>query len=735
MTVDLSACDREPVQFSEAIQPHGVLLAVEEAGWRIRAASGNAHRLTGGVTEFLGRPLADVLPEQAVWLDGRIRELDPAAAPVHLGAIASSGGGYEVFAHRCDDLLVLEFETIPEGNPSGAALYAQVRACIAKLRSTRDLAGVLDVAVRAIRDITGYDRVLAYKFLADGTGHILAEARRDDLSSFLGLHFPPGDVPAPARRVLSLVWVRYQPDIAYAPVPLLSDTGRPLDLSYSALRSTSAMCNRYYLNLGVRSKLVLALLSEGEMWGAVICQHETAKHVPQEVRMACETVGHTVSMVLIEREKADLARDEAETHKSVGMLLGSLFRQTGGSESPEGLLACIPAGGAALAGRGTIAAAGDTPPVEEIRSLVDWLENREPAAEEVYSTNCLPARFPRAATYANQASGLLAIRLAAGDYALWFRPETAYEVSWAGDPQKPVEVDERSGQLRLAPRTDFVMRRAPLRGLAEPWKHSEREAAAALRMAIITSRRIGELQSGQETMMAANSELEAFTYTAAHDLREPLRGIATASQLLERSLGEIGEPEKKRLTMIRRLAIRMDNLLQSLLECSRVGTMALQPAVTDMNALAAEAAGSIDERLLANGVSIRISPGLPAVECDAGQIQELLTNLIVNGIKYNESPRKVIEIGYRHGPEVAFYVRDNGIGIAPEHQAAVFALFRRLHDRDAYGGGSGAGLAIVRKIVERHRGKIWIESREGAGSTFFFTLPTTAPQAAEAAGK
>lgn len=314
--VDLSSCDREAVQFSAAIQPHGVLLVLEEPALFVSEVSANTLEiLRVRAADLLGGTLAQALPAaQANWILRRINELNVAQLPRHLGRVAVADRRFEVFAHRSQNKLILELEMAPTKTVDAVALYAEVRSCIAELQAASAVRGLLDIAVRHIRSITGFDRVLAYKFLEDGSGHIQAEAKRDDLARFLGLHFPPGDVPAPARRIPSLVWIRDQPDTAYTPVPIEASRSdaAPLDLRYSGLRSTSAMCNRYYQNLGVRSKVVVALLNKGEMWGAVICQGARPMHVPLETRLACETIAHAVSLSLYEKERAAHSQQEVE---------------------------------------------------------------------------------------------------------------------------------------------------------------------------------------------------------------------------------------------------------------------------------------------------------------------------------------------------------------------------------------------------------------------------------------
>jgi light-regulated signal transduction histidine kinase (bacteriophytochrome) len=142
----------------------------------------------------------------------------------------------------------------------------------------------------------------------------------------------------------------------------------------------------------------------------------------------------------------------------------------------------------------------------------------------------------------------------------------------------------------------------------------------------------------------------------------------------------------------------------------------------NLNEIVAEVVDSLQIRLHENNVKIRIPRLLPKVVCDRIRIGEVFRNLITNGMKYNDRSEKWIEIGHKDGTPPVFYVRDNGIGVPPKHQEAIFRIFKRLHSRDKYGGGSGAGLTIVRKIIERHAGKIWIDSTVGEGTTFYFTL-------------
>jgi PAS domain S-box-containing protein len=238
-----------------------------------------------------------------------------------------------------------------------------------------------------------------------------------------------------------------------------------------------------------------------------------------------------------------------------------------------------------------------------------------------------------------------------------------------------------------------------------------------------------ELRDMNVELARSNQELDDFAYIASHDLKEPLRGIHNyANFLLEDYATRLDADGKTKLETLARLAQRMEVLIDSLLEFSRVARLELCGRETDLNDVLRSALEPLQITLREEKVEVRVPRPLPTVRCDRVRVGEVLHNLITNAVKYNDRPQKWVEVGYRDGggPPV-FYVRDNGIGIPAKHHETVFRIFKRLHGRDKYGGGTGAGLTIVKKIVERHGGRIWVESTPGAGATFYFTLAPGEP--------
>jgi signal transduction histidine kinase len=223
----------------------------------------------------------------------------------------------------------------------------------------------------------------------------------------------------------------------------------------------------------------------------------------------------------------------------------------------------------------------------------------------------------------------------------------------------------------------------------------------------------------------SNRELEDFAHIVSHDLREPLRGIHNFSNfLLEDYSEKIDDAGQTMLKTLSRLTKRLEDQIAAILHYSRIGRINLSMQETDLNAVVHDVLDSLKFSLDENHAAVQIRGPLPRIRCDRIRITEVFCNLVTNAIKYNDRPEKQIEIGVLENNKTVpvFYVKDDGIGIRQKHLEKIFKMFKRLHQKKAYGGGTGAGLAIVKKIIERHNGDLWAESCIGKGTTFYFTL-------------
>ena len=763
--ISLANCDDEPVQTPGCIQAHGMLLVLRLADLVVTQVSENCERWTGlRVDQVLGSGLPQIVGPTAA---ERIRALTRTALldrnpcyalTANLPGSRADTPAMDMTIHTADGVLLLEMEPSGRGPPvtgQDGDYFAMVGKTIGRLKSTRSLAEFCEVVAHEARSITGLDRAMVYHFHADDSGEVMADARRADLPSWQGLRYPAGDIPKPAREIFKQIGVRPLPDAQgelCEMVPLLNpDTRRPLEMTHCALRGASVMYTEYLQNMGVAATLTMPILRDGALWGLIACHHYTPKSLPYPLRSAAEFLAQIASLEIAQAE----LREHLEYRIHIDAVhLAVLARAAGDgqlsltSASSPTLLDGIRADGVAIFQRGGWLTAGQTPDEPQLMPLAAWLReriDRVPGDLQVYATDALSTAHPAAAAFAEAASGVLAIavsRHADSPLILWFRGEQVQTFNWAGNPhEKPGSV----GPLgpRLTPRRSFDLWQEQVRGRSRPWQTVEVDAARQMRRMVIdlVVVRAEQLAEANAELARSNAELDAFAYVAGHDLKEPLRGINQyAHRLLDDArAGVVHDPA--RVEWLLRMTVRMDTLLDALLHFSRVGRMALQMADTDLGPVLVEAIEMLGARLAENDIELRVPRPMPVAHCDRVRVREVFSNLISNAAKYNDKPHRWVEVGYldpghaeveagiqasapaQTAGQTLFYVRDNGIGIDMRHKDRVFAIFKRLHAQDAFGGGSGAGLTIARKMVERHQGLIWFDSQIGVGSTFYFTLP------------
>lgn len=732
----LDSCADEPIRIPGAIQPHGVLLTVREADLVCLQATSNAEELLGIPAALLvGRGLAEGAGDEfQAQLAAALGDGDPAMfSPLEIDL---RGRALHASLHRADGVLLVELEpAVAPPAVAGPHPQRRLQRALAAMRAAETLGELYPIIAQTVAALSGFERVMVYRFNADWHGEVVGEALAGEgVSSYLGLHFPASDIPAQARALYETSWLRLIPTIDYTPArlepPLNPLTGAPLDLSLAALRSVSPIHLEYLRNMGVSASMSVSLMDGGKLWGLVACHHRQPHLVAPAVRGACELFAQAASTEIASarerRRSADREHAQNVQTRFFDVISGeedvfaALVRYT-----PQ-LLEFMDARGAAVWVDGRCTLLGQTPPQAAVDALVQWLGSQD--LNPLLATDALSAWWPEAAAWADVASGLLAVRLSRVEahFVLWFRPEAVTTVRWAGDPQKPVEPG-----LQLHPRKSFADWQEIVHGRARPWSEPELEGARELHLALnalVLRRSEGLLKLNRE-LERKNTDLNSFAHIAAHDLREPLRGINNFSRFLRALPAIQGDAEATRMTdTITVLSARVDDLLEAILHYSEVGRIELRRQPSPLDRLLDETLENVGSLLAEKHVEVRRPRPLPTVNCDPVLIREVFGNLITNACKYSPGPGRWVEIGWREpegeeqarGPVV--YVRDGGIGIRPRHHAEIFQIYRRLHGRDQYGGGSGVGLAIVRNIVERHGGWVRVESEHNQGATFCFTL-------------
>ena len=747
--VELTNCDREPIHIPGLIQPHGALLVMQELDLTIIQVSNNTLALLGhSPQDLLSRSLLTLLASTQIdSIRQCLIEDFEHVNPLDI-SIQCEGNmlWFDGILHRQNALIILELE--PKQNSQKADLvefYRRVKSTITKIQKAATLLEMSEAVVKEVRKVTGFDRVMVYQFDAEGSGQVIAEDRVETLTPYLGLHYPASDIPNQAKQLYTLSWLRLIPDSTYQPIELVPAFNpvddRPTDLSLSVLRSVSPLHLEYLSNMGVGASMSISLVQDKKLWGLIACHHSTPRYVPYSVRTICEFVGQVMSVELTNKEDhEDL--DYKMTLKSLqSKLVESLSHSDrfldGLIQLNSNLIDLVSAPGAAICEGDQITCIGQTPPEDELPALRDWVKTQ--IQNNLFETRALPQHYPAAESFKAVASGLLALELSKSpqNYILWFRPEVIQTVNWGGNPNKPVEVTD-DVEIRLSPRKSFEKWQETMQSCSLPWRACEIEIVAELRSLIvgIVLKQAEDLATLNLELERSNTELDSFAYIASHDLKEPLRGIHNYSNFLMEDYADLLDADGvAKLNTVVRLTQRMEDLIDSLLHYSRLGRAELSRQTTNLNELARQSIDTLKISQPQSSIEFRLPRPLPKVSCDRTQINELFTNLLTNAIKYNDKAEKWVEIGFTQSgkgdPEdplhYIFYVRDNGIGIPPQHLERVFQIFKRLHTQDQYGGGTGAGLTIVQKIVERHGGKIWVESTLGEGSTFYFTLAARGP--------
>lgn len=754
--VNLTNCDREAIQIPSSIQPHGILFALSEPKFTIVQVSNNTFEYLGlQPEELLNQKLSFLLDESHIQAIRKCLTEDfEGVNPLKVSIKRSDETlVFDGIVHRSVGSVILELEPTQSTQDDAKFFdfYNLVRSPLNKIQKSSTLTELCNVIVKEIRKITGFDRVMVYRFDDDGAGVVISESPKEGLEKFLGLRYPDTDIPKQARRMYTLNLLRLIRNVNYQPVQLIAQlnphTNEPLDMSLSVLRSVSPLHIEYLKNMGVTASMSVSLLKDKKLWGLIACHHYgSEKAVSYEIRTVCEFLGQIMSFELAAKEENEDLDYKMKLKSIQSRFIDSITQAedlvNGLTKNPSDLLDLLGAKGVVICNGSNSIKEGATPTEFQINELVSWVETQM-GNEIIYHTDSLASVYPEAENFQDVGSGLVALAISKiqTTYILWFRPEVLQTVNWGGNPHKAIEVLE-DGTVNISPRQSFKLWQETVRNKSLAWKNCEIEAALELRSSIvgILLRKADELAKVNLELERSNDDLDSFAYIASHDLKEPLRGIHNYSSFLMEDYGEtLNEDGVSKLETLMRLTKRMENLIDSLLHYSRLGRTELSLHNTNLNEIIHNAVDVL-KISFNQDVDIRIPRKLPTINCDTTQISELFSNLLSNGLKYNDKAEKRIEVGfidpvtdteqyqkhYSHRsesqPPIIFYVRDNGIGIRPKHLETIFRIFKRLHAPNRYGGGTGAGLTIVKKIVERHGGTIWVESTFKEGSTFYFTL-------------
>lgn len=638
-TFDVTSCDREPIHVPGSIQSFGFLLAVSP-DWIVTRVSENATAWLGqAVDDMLGLPLVSIFDVEAVHtLRGHLQTLrGPDAVDRVFGLrLLPSGNLFDVALHLSDDSIVIEAEPSSIEHLSAGNL---VRGMITRLQQTSGFNPLCREAARQLRALTGFDRVMVYRFAPDGSGEVIAEAVRSGLNPYLGLHYPASDIPKQARALYERSWLRIIADVdAPNPVvlPVRDPNGDLLDLSLSTLRTVSPIHLEYLRNMGVAASLSISILRDGRLWGLFACHHTEPRHISLERRTGAELFGQMFSWLLEVREREAEAQQEARSREIHNRLMGALA--SGGtnleslSDFLDELSAIVPCDGIGLLVNGEITLQGSTPTAEEFSGLVRFL-NRT-ATSRVYATDEIGRLHEPGREFTERAAGMLAVPVSRTprDFLVYFRREVSRTVTWAGDPTKPA-VPGPNG-VRLTPRKSFEAWRETVHGRSLPWTDVELRTAEALRVTLLEVI-LRLTDSAEKERKGAQERQELLIAELNHRVRNILnliRGVVTQS--------------RSNATSVEDFAATVSNRIQALARAhDQITTTNWGPgSLRDLIMLEAGAyLGTKANRVNTNGVDVFLEP--QAFSVLALVIHELMTNSAKYGALCDRFGR--VDIGWQ----------------------------------------------------------------------------------------
>lgn len=697
-------CDQEPIHALGLVQPHGALLCFERTGLLL-AASANASALLGPLPA-----VGNLLSDDCLTLDSRqaLREAlgDPTIPLDNIECDGANGERFDLIAHWSGDMLIAEFELISADAPPASqfALFAQ--RAIQRLQTSQYAApaDLLQSAAETIRTMTGFDRVMGYRFLSDGSGEVIGEARRDDLSPYMHQRYPAGDIPAQARRLYVLNPIRQIASVDASPVtiqPLLHPrTNAPYDLSYAVLRSVSPIHIEYLKNMGVGASMSVSIVVDGQLWGLFACHHMTAHRASHAVRLSCTVLTQVVAILIAQIEARQRTLEERRVQDLRTRIAAELAQA---DEALMGLLSAAADVSALIDSECVVAVVDhevaalgcDRPDnLEALRALADHMTA---TGQDKLVTQSLRDDIPAIgaiSTSGVSVAGCLAIQIV-GDARItimWLRGELVETINWAGPPDKVIASGPNGA--RLTPRGSFEVWKQTVRGRSREWTGMDQSAARELKAILqdVALNRMREAERARTTLLA----------TLGHDLRNPLQAINMAVQLMGRGLASSNDTAKR----VEGSTRRMQSLINYILDVSRIRS-GVGLGLTRERVGLAELLESIVEQNRLTHPNISIITHIPAtlgdVDVDPDRFNQALTNLISNARQHGDT-RFPIEISAKAEGKTKTIELSNRLINKPT------SSFERLTDPFKSGsldnpnnrGGLGLGLYIASAIIKGH---------------------------------
>ena len=730
---DLDACAREPIHIPGSIQPHGFLFVLSDLDLRVVAVSQNAADQMGLVaTAMIGRPIDDFLMSETTERLSAAIAIGETAISVHFREPADAID-CTALLHASAGLFLLEI--VPRIPAGAEAIFGQVHLAIERIRKSESTSSACQALATEIRRLTGFERVMVYRFDPDWNGEVIAEDKAADAHSYRGHAFPASDIPAQARSLYTRNTVRLIPDTRYIPSllvpPALASTGQPIDLSSVMLRSISPVHLEYLTNMGVMASMSVSIVRDGRLWALVACHHSSPRFLPHRVLQGCELVAQAVAWYLDAEERkstaavvaavrnleAEIARrpdDKMDYRQRLESIAAALFALT----LSQGFAICDDQG---------VWSIGQVPASEQIFVIIAWLRK---SGEKRVVTDRLSDLLAAATSYRAIASGIAAIQLADG-WLIWFRSEWQHTLTWAGEPTKLVH--NGTATDRISPRKSFASWHERVFGRSRPWTAPDQFAVDQVQMLVLRAAMDDQMQRANR-----RSRLESIGQVAsglAHEVGSLLQPIVSMAQMTQED-HQADRELVKTMQVILESARRASDIVQGMMlyvrrpknELPRLSLAKAVMVELDILRPAIPSDACVDFCAAEAEVEVAIEPG---------QLRQIIKNLVDNAVyacpghgkivitvdDFHMSGTAAFNVHLPPGRYGRMSIADDGPGIPA---AMLDRVFEPFFTTKGVGEGPGLGLSVVHGIVELCGGRITARNSP-EGAVFEVLLPSFGP--------
>lgn len=710
-------CEDEPIHLCGRIQEFGFLL-VFDTDLSCTAASENVSQwLQLSVQELLGSPLSfcwDKLSLSPFNIQQLFSSFEKDPLFREVSEVTIQGTPFYLSIHQREGLLYLEFEQYNPSKPNSTKLYSHARYL--------DAAGdnLWFALCESIYHVIGFDRVMIYKFMDDGSGQVIAEKTAADMSSLLGYRYPESDIPAQARQLYSQFIARHTVDVDAPTYAILGRDINTLDLGRCSIRALSPIHLQYLRNAEVAASASFSILVDGHLWGLVTCQHRLPRMIDLGQRHLCVfLVQYTVNRFLAYQRNLDLQYNKRiktlESDLKEKLLVNpdivSVLRDHADSlcdmAAADGLIINHPEG------TYHYGSCPDREHFENIQQLISLRGTKELAAyQQLQVDSSESPLFPGVAKVDILNIPKFTI--------YWFRKAIEAEETWAGNPEKHYRYDTSTGLNHPSPRTSFEAWKRTVQGQSPSWKKREllfmRRVKYTVQDAVM--KRMSEIQVLNEKLVELNSTLDTYSHTLSHDLKNPLSAIKLAAQIIQQRNNLPDDFLKKISGNVLDAVELMSSMIQRISEFSKSKSFDFTPRIVDPEVLIHKIIADGKKAYPNAAMDIKIGTLHPFLG-EKNLAYQLFSNVLTNAIKYSskkQSPQVHIESHKGEG-HVTYRVIDNGIGIPADELDTVFEIFKRTSNAAAF-EGAGIGLSIAKRIADRLQAQLQIESQLDKGSLF-----------------